>query len=230
MFMSMGWDYISDLRSTTGLLYIPQAIHEHREPWWNDIDRGKLIRPSELPGNLSSRVISSKQEKRTKESWIWPCEVLLFIFSKWFFTFLVLLQHWASGFTSKKEVMRIFIAIKNPFLRPGLNSLTFGLMADELTAKAARWVVSFTLRPLYPRRINVPDIHKTGCWVSDRTSLDAIGDRKFSCYCRQRNPGRPVRSFAIMMAELHNSIRCICIMKDLPKRCSSLTACNYLRT
>jgi hypothetical protein len=30
-------------------LFIPQVIYEHREPWWNDIDRGKLlIRPPVL--------------------------------------------------------------------------------------------------------------------------------------------------------------------------------------
>jgi hypothetical protein len=26
-----------------GLLFIPQMIYEHGEPWWNDIDRGKLV-------------------------------------------------------------------------------------------------------------------------------------------------------------------------------------------
>jgi hypothetical protein len=118
-------------------LYIPQAIHEHREPWWNDIDRGKLIRPSELPGNLSSRVITSKQETDEGVMNLALRSIIIYIF-KVFFTCLVLLQHWASGFTSKKEVLRIFIAIKNPFLRLGLNSLTFGLMADELTTKATR--------------------------------------------------------------------------------------------
>jgi hypothetical protein len=40
MIMSMGWDYISELRPPTGLLFILQVIPEHGEPWWNDIDRG----------------------------------------------------------------------------------------------------------------------------------------------------------------------------------------------
>jgi hypothetical protein len=26
-----------------GLFFIPQLIYEHGEPWWNDIDRGKLL-------------------------------------------------------------------------------------------------------------------------------------------------------------------------------------------
>jgi hypothetical protein len=42
MIMSMGWNYISELRPPTSLLFIVHC--------WNDIDRGKLlIRP---PGSL----------------------------------------------------------------------------------------------------------------------------------------------------------------------------------
>jgi hypothetical protein len=37
-FMSMGWDYVSELRPPTGLLFIPQMIYEYGQPWWNDID------------------------------------------------------------------------------------------------------------------------------------------------------------------------------------------------
>jgi hypothetical protein len=41
-------DDVSELRSSTGLLFIAQAIYEYvyGEPWWNDTDRGK-------PKNLS---------------------------------------------------------------------------------------------------------------------------------------------------------------------------------
>jgi hypothetical protein len=31
--LMMGWDYVSELRSPTGLLFIPQVICEHGEPW-----------------------------------------------------------------------------------------------------------------------------------------------------------------------------------------------------
>jgi hypothetical protein len=41
LFMSMGWDYVSELRSLTGLLFIPQMMYEYGEPRWNDMDRGK---------------------------------------------------------------------------------------------------------------------------------------------------------------------------------------------
>jgi hypothetical protein len=45
----MGCDYISELRSPKGLLFIPQMIYEH-EVWWNDIV-GEKPNNSEL--NLS---------------------------------------------------------------------------------------------------------------------------------------------------------------------------------
>jgi hypothetical protein len=38
-FMSMGWDYVSELQPPSGLLFIPQMIYEHGEPRWNDTDR-----------------------------------------------------------------------------------------------------------------------------------------------------------------------------------------------
>jgi hypothetical protein len=38
--MSMGRDYVSELRLLTGLLFILQVIHEHVELRWNDNDEG----------------------------------------------------------------------------------------------------------------------------------------------------------------------------------------------
>jgi hypothetical protein len=46
MIMSMGRDYVSELRPSTGLLFMRKAIHEHGEPWWNVIDRVKLVHHS----------------------------------------------------------------------------------------------------------------------------------------------------------------------------------------
>jgi hypothetical protein len=58
MTISMGWDYVSELRPPTGLFFTPQVIYEHREPWWNDVGRGKLLtRPPELCSNPASRII-----------------------------------------------------------------------------------------------------------------------------------------------------------------------------
>jgi hypothetical protein len=58
MMMSMGRDYVSELRPPTSLLFIPQVIYEHGEPWWNDVDRGKLLTlPPEFSDNPTSRDI-----------------------------------------------------------------------------------------------------------------------------------------------------------------------------
>jgi hypothetical protein len=55
---SMGRDYVSELQSPLGLLFIPQVIYEHGEQWWNDIDRRKLlICIPELSGNPTSTFI-----------------------------------------------------------------------------------------------------------------------------------------------------------------------------
>jgi hypothetical protein len=57
MIMSMGHD-VSELRPPTGLLFIPQVTDDHGQPWWNDINTGKLlIRPTGLSGKPTSRVI-----------------------------------------------------------------------------------------------------------------------------------------------------------------------------
>jgi hypothetical protein len=42
-------------------LFIYQVISEIGEPWWNDVDRGKLlIRPPDLSSNPTSRVFWKK--------------------------------------------------------------------------------------------------------------------------------------------------------------------------
>jgi hypothetical protein len=59
LIMSMGWEYVSEPRPSTGVLFIPQVTYEHEEPWWDDdAGWGKLLtRPLELSGNPTSRVI-----------------------------------------------------------------------------------------------------------------------------------------------------------------------------
>jgi hypothetical protein len=58
MIMSLGWDHVSELWLQLDLLFIPQMIYDHGEPWWNDISRGRLlIHLPELSGNPTSRVI-----------------------------------------------------------------------------------------------------------------------------------------------------------------------------
>jgi hypothetical protein len=43
MIMSMGLDYVSELRPPTGLLIIPKLMYEYGEPWRNDIESVKLL-------------------------------------------------------------------------------------------------------------------------------------------------------------------------------------------
>jgi hypothetical protein len=56
-----GEDYVSELQHPTGLLFIPQVISKHGEPWRNDVDcRNLQIHPPEcslaiLPAELSNR-------------------------------------------------------------------------------------------------------------------------------------------------------------------------------
>jgi hypothetical protein len=41
--------------ATNGLLLILHVIYEYGEPWWNNVDKGKLLtRPPELSGNPTS--------------------------------------------------------------------------------------------------------------------------------------------------------------------------------
>jgi hypothetical protein len=45
------------------LLFIPHIIYEHREPWWNDIGRTKLlIRQQGLSGNPNSHLVAKQEE------------------------------------------------------------------------------------------------------------------------------------------------------------------------
>jgi hypothetical protein len=39
MIILMGWDYVSEMRPPTGLLFITQVIYKHVKLRWNDIDR-----------------------------------------------------------------------------------------------------------------------------------------------------------------------------------------------
>jgi hypothetical protein len=48
LFMSTGWDYVSELWSPTHLLFIPQVICECGESQWNDTD-GKYRRTRRKP-------------------------------------------------------------------------------------------------------------------------------------------------------------------------------------
>jgi hypothetical protein len=56
------------------------VIYEHGKPWWNDINRIKLlIRAPELSGNLTSSHLVANQINLAKEMMNLSFEVYLFI-------------------------------------------------------------------------------------------------------------------------------------------------------
>jgi hypothetical protein len=108
-----------------GVKFIPQVIYEHGEPWWNDVDRGKLLtHPPELSGSHTSTVISCKaggMGKRNENS------ALQIVFVHIFKCFLDVVKTY-DIFTSplKEGVLQIFIALTNPSPWPGPNPQTLG--------------------------------------------------------------------------------------------------------
>jgi hypothetical protein len=78
--MSVWWDYVSELRSPTGILFIPQVIYEYGERWWNSVDRWKfLIFPPEICGSSSSSHLVPSKRKGRREYWIWSWDIFVFI-------------------------------------------------------------------------------------------------------------------------------------------------------
>jgi hypothetical protein len=63
-----GMDNASEMRSPTGLSFIPKLIYEHGQPRWNDADTGKLpIRPPELSGNPTSSHLAANGKNGRRE-------------------------------------------------------------------------------------------------------------------------------------------------------------------
>jgi hypothetical protein len=80
-------------------------IYEHGEPWWNDIDRSKLlIRPSEVSWNTTRCHLVASRRNRRREWWILHT-------CRWFFICHKILWHGASGLTySPKEGILQFLS------------------------------------------------------------------------------------------------------------------------
>jgi hypothetical protein len=55
-----------------------------------------------------------------------------------------------------------------------------------------RWVVSFTLQPLYPPKERAPVTHWIGGWVSPSVGLDAVVKREITSPFRVSNPPLPI--------------------------------------
>jgi hypothetical protein len=128
--MSMGWYYVSELGPPTGILFTSQVIYPHAEPWWNDIDRVKLIHPLELSGSPTSSYIVAKQEDLAKK--------MNFALQSIFFILRRVLQHVVKSCNMAptfwtKTYCRFLSPLKIHRLRPGL-----GTMASTLTTRPPR--------------------------------------------------------------------------------------------
>jgi hypothetical protein len=55
------------MRTSLGLLFTPQMIYEHGDPWWIYIDRVNLILPPELSDNPTSIHLVEKLEELANE-------------------------------------------------------------------------------------------------------------------------------------------------------------------
>jgi hypothetical protein len=96
-------------------------IYEHGEPWWNDINKGKLlIRAPELSGNPTRNYLGAKYKELAKEITNLACEIFLSYF-KVPLVCRKISRHRTDGFTChpKKVVLWIFIALKNPSTSAG---------------------------------------------------------------------------------------------------------------
>jgi hypothetical protein len=66
-------------------LFILRVIYEHEEPWWNDINRRKLLLcPPELSGNTTNSYLVAKQEELVKEMMHFVLQSLLLILRRVF--------------------------------------------------------------------------------------------------------------------------------------------------
>jgi hypothetical protein len=125
MIMSMGWDYVSDLRLSTGQFFIPQVIYEHGVSWrYYDVDRRKLVtRPPELSSNPTARVIWQKTGEMGETHENLALQSIHVHTSKWF---LHTVNYYDVGRPAllppqKEDVLLIFITLKNPSPQPSLN-------------------------------------------------------------------------------------------------------------
>jgi hypothetical protein len=123
------WDFVSELRPPTCLLFIPQVIYVHGEQWWNDIDKESSwfvyqSSPVLLQAESSSSDAGGSGQGNDE-----------FFLTKYFFhtwkcslTSCKILWHIADGFTSppKEGVLRIFIAVKNPSPSAGFETVNVG--------------------------------------------------------------------------------------------------------
>jgi hypothetical protein len=137
---SVRWDYVSELRPQTCLLlFIFKVIHELGEPWWHDINNGKLlIGPLELSHYYH-------QSRTGKENYEFGILNIFVHTSKWSFTCRLILRCGGQQLYFRSEGRRneIFLpkAITSAGFQPS-NLESNDKHANHYTTEATKWTIA----------------------------------------------------------------------------------------
>jgi hypothetical protein len=127
----MGWDSVSELLPPTGLLFIHRVMCEHWEPWWWWWGRLGITPDSSTRAPWQSYPQTHLGQVEGMYDGVRILPISIWNTSKESLTCRKILRHGTSGFTShpKKGVLRIFIGLKNPSPRQGVNPRPLGPVA-----------------------------------------------------------------------------------------------------
>jgi hypothetical protein len=129
----MWWEYVSGLRSLTGLLFMPRVTYEHGESWlW-------WFRLGITPDSSTRALWQFYQQRYLGQIGGMDEGVRILPINIWK-TCRKILRHgnFSFSFHPKEDVLRIFIALKSPSPRSGLNSRPLGPAASTLTTTQSR--------------------------------------------------------------------------------------------
>jgi hypothetical protein len=127
-------------------VFIPQVTNGHGEPWWNDIDSGKLlICPPELSGNSTNSHLVANQED-IGEGNVECVRNIAFILVEFFNLSQNLTNIRRLHFSEGRRAAN-FYRPKSPPLQPGFNPRTLGLMTSTLTITSPRLMLNILAVP-----------------------------------------------------------------------------------
>jgi hypothetical protein len=170
----MGWVHVSEFRPSTGLFFIPQVIYGHGESWW------WWDRLGITPHSTTRTLWQCYQQRHLVQlGWmdkgvrILPIQYLRYL--KGSLTCRKFLQHGTSGFTShpKEDVLRIFIALKNPSRRLVRNTRRLSPVAITLTTTLPRRLYNVWTHTWYNTISIVEYILFNRCWPAIYTKRDS---------------------------------------------------------
>jgi hypothetical protein len=133
MTTSMGWDYVSELRPPTCLLFVSRwyMSMQNRGGMLPTEENSWFVHQSSL-ATLPADHLVAKQEELSEVNDEFGLRNIFVHTSKWYLAYHKILRHRANAFTSrlKEGVLRIFIAIINPSPWPNLNQRSLGPVAN----------------------------------------------------------------------------------------------------